>query len=204
MDYAGRFLRRRLSLVNSENDSLPEDVFAGSGAAIFCRRAMLCDVAYRGEVYDETFFAYVEDLDLAWRAQLRGWRCVFAPDVRGVHVGSASMGGRIRVLDKPPCFQRHILKNRYLTVVKNATPGIAATLLPGLLLAEVGIWGGLSPPVPAAVGADSAGHGLGLAASARGDAAPARGAGAAHSRRRPDPIPDERSVTWRTGSVRRS
>jgi len=109
VDYVGRFLRRRLSLVNSANQTEPEEVFAGSGAAVFCRREALDDVAYRGEFYDETFFAYVEDLDLAWRMQLRNWRCVFAPDVVATHLGSATMEGRIRVLDKPAFFQRHIL-----------------------------------------------------------------------------------------------
>jgi GT2 family glycosyltransferase len=29
--------------------------------------------------FDESFFAYLEDADLAWRAQMRGWRCIYAP-----------------------------------------------------------------------------------------------------------------------------
>ena len=56
-----------------------EPVFGASGAAAFLRREMLDDVAIEGEVFDEDFFAYREDVDLAWRAQWRGWRCLYVP-----------------------------------------------------------------------------------------------------------------------------
>ena len=140
VDYAGRFLRRRISLVNTDSEAPGQRVFAGSGAAIFCRRAMLDDVAELGDVYDERYFAYVEDLDLAWRANLRGWHCIYVPNARARHVGSASTGGQIRVLDKTPEFQRHIVKNRYTTVLKNASPGLFVRLFPYLLIAEIGMW----------------------------------------------------------------
>ena len=52
-----------------------EDVFGASGAAALYRRSMLDDVRVDGEWFDEDFFAYREDADLAWRAQWRGWRC---------------------------------------------------------------------------------------------------------------------------------
>ena len=38
---------------------------------------MLDDVAIAGEVFDEDFFAYREDADLAWRAQLLGWDALY-------------------------------------------------------------------------------------------------------------------------------
>lgn len=140
VDYVGRFLRRRIALVNADPAIPGQRVFAGSGAAIFCRRRMLDDIAEDGAFYDERFFAYVEDLDLAWRANLRGWKCIYEPGVTALHVGSASTGGRIRVLDKSLEFQRHIIKNRYITVMKNASPGIFVRLLPYLLVAEIGLW----------------------------------------------------------------
>ncbi len=139
-DFHGRYLLKRLALVNSAHPHDKEDVFAGSGAVIFCRRAMLDDVAFRGQVYDEAFFAYIEDLDLAWRAQLRGWRCIYRSDLSSRHIGSASQGGRMRVIDKSMPFLIHILKNRYLTLVKNATPGILIRFLPAFLLGEVALW----------------------------------------------------------------
>jgi len=42
---------------------------------------------------DEVFFMYLEDVDLAFRAQLRGWSCLYQPAARAYHIGSASGGG---------------------------------------------------------------------------------------------------------------
>jgi GT2 family glycosyltransferase len=44
--------------------------------------------------FDEQFFAYYEDLDLALRLQAAGWRCSLALDAVGRHIGSATLGWR--------------------------------------------------------------------------------------------------------------
>jgi GT2 family glycosyltransferase len=137
---AGMFLKKRLSLVNSPVVDRTEPVFASTGAVALHRRAMLEDVRLLGEYFDESYFAFQEDIDLAWRAQLRGWTCLYAPEATARHVGSASLEGRIRLIDKPPFFQRHVLKNRYMTIAKNATPGILLFLLPSLVLTEALAW----------------------------------------------------------------
>lgn len=147
-DFHGCYLRRRIALATSRSPRDGEEVFAGSGAAIFCRRRMLDDVAHDGEVYDESFFAYIEDLDLAWRAQHRGWRCIYRSDVACRHLGSASQGGRMRVVDKSLPFLTHILKNRYLTLVKNATPGVAVRFLPAFVVGEAILWALLATRSP--------------------------------------------------------
>jgi len=54
------------------------DIFGGSGGSTLYRAAMLRDVG----LFDEDFFAYFEDIDLSWRAQLRGWRAQLAPPGR--------------------------------------------------------------------------------------------------------------------------
>lgn len=64
-------------------------VFGASGGAAAYRREMLADVG----LLDEDFFMYLEDVDLAFRAQLRGWGCVYWPAARVAHVGGASGGG---------------------------------------------------------------------------------------------------------------
>jgi GT2 family glycosyltransferase len=140
IDYVGLYMRRWLTVVNSQNVSEPEFVFSGSGSALFCRRAMLEDIRLFGEYFDDAFFAYWEDVDLAWRAQLRGWRCLFAPTAVAHHIGSASQGGQVRVVNKPAFIQRHAWKNRYLTLTKNAPLGVLLALLPWLLLAEFLYW----------------------------------------------------------------
>lgn len=53
----------------------PQPVFGASGGLALLRRAMLDDVG----LFAESFFAYLEDADLAWRMRLRGWRAYTAP-----------------------------------------------------------------------------------------------------------------------------
>ena len=73
-----------------------EYVFGATAAAALYRREMIEDIAVDGEFFDNDFFAYREDADVAWRAQLMGWRCVYAPYARGYHVRKALPG-------KSPC-----------------------------------------------------------------------------------------------------
>lgn len=51
------------------------EVFGVSGACVLLRRTALEDVAYKGQYFDEDFFMYKEDVDLAWRLRLAGWTC---------------------------------------------------------------------------------------------------------------------------------
>jgi len=61
-------------------------VFGGTGAALLLRRSALADVCYPGdEVLAESFFAYREDAELAWRLQWRGWHCLYVPTAVAVH-----------------------------------------------------------------------------------------------------------------------
>jgi GT2 family glycosyltransferase len=57
----------------------PEDVFGPSGAAALYRRKALDEVAVNGQFFDEDFFAYREDADLAWRCRLAGWTSIYVP-----------------------------------------------------------------------------------------------------------------------------
>jgi GT2 family glycosyltransferase len=60
-------------------------LFSVCGAAPVYRRAMLEDTSIDGEYFDQEFFAYFEDFDLSWRAQLRGWGFVYVPEATGTH-----------------------------------------------------------------------------------------------------------------------
>lgn len=69
--------------------ALPEqayEVFAAPGAAPLFRR----DVFLALSGYDESFFLYYEDIDLAWRARLQGHRALLVPTARVRHLGAAS------------------------------------------------------------------------------------------------------------------
>src|SRR5204863_6429752 len=62
------------------------EVFGGCGASLLLTRELLDDVGG----FDPALFMYYEDLDLAWRARLRGWRFVYAPAAAVRHVCGGS------------------------------------------------------------------------------------------------------------------
>jgi len=98
-----------------------EYVFGATAAAALYRRKMIEDISTNGEFFDEDFFVYREDADVAWRAQLLGWRCLYTPRARGYHVRSVLPGNR-RAL--PPEINMHSVKNRFLMRIKNITPAV--------------------------------------------------------------------------------
>ena len=61
------------------------DVFGLSGACVLFRRSALESVRYKDEYFDDQFFAYKEDIDLAWRLQRRDWRARYEPQLRAFH-----------------------------------------------------------------------------------------------------------------------
>jgi GT2 family glycosyltransferase len=65
-----------------------EKVFSACGAACLLHK----EAFLKAGGFDETYFAYNEDVDLGFRLQLTGHRCVFIPNARVLHTGSASTG----------------------------------------------------------------------------------------------------------------
>src|ERR1700689_2267983 len=82
---------------------------------------MIGDISILGEFFDPDFFVYREDADVAWRAQLMSWRCLYTPLARGYHVRAVLPGNR-RAL--PPEINMHSVKNRFLMRIKNMTPDL--------------------------------------------------------------------------------
>ncbi|HEX9860742.1 MAG TPA: glycosyltransferase, partial [Nitrospirota bacterium] len=95
---------------------VPARVFGACGAAAMYRRAALEDSRVMGEYFDEAFFAYKEDVDLAWRMNLLGWKCVYVPGAKGTHMRGWKAASR---KDVPRFIRRHSFKNHYLTIMKN-------------------------------------------------------------------------------------
>lgn len=117
---------RHLDIGSGEPDVTDPDcreVFGVSGAAAFHRRAMLNDVATNGEVLDEDFFAWREDADLSWRAQLRGWRALYVPRTVAWHVRRVTPEKRSEL---PAFINYHSVKNRFLLRLKNQGLGLFA------------------------------------------------------------------------------
>lgn len=90
-------------------------VFGTCGAVPLYKKTMLDDIAYEGQYYDEAFFIMLEDVDIDWRAQLRGWQCAYAPTAVAYHYRGATGSGKSRLI------QRHYYKNRYLLMWQNDT-----------------------------------------------------------------------------------
>jgi GT2 family glycosyltransferase len=85
------------------------EIFGPCGGAALYNRRMLLDLGG----YDADFFAYLEDVDLAWRARLAGWRCLFQPQARVLHAHSSTLG------DASP-FKRFLLgRNKVWLLAKN-------------------------------------------------------------------------------------
>lgn len=98
-----------------------EYVFGATAAAALYRREMIEDISVEGEFFDSDFFVYREDADVAWRAQLMGWKCLYVPLARGYHVRTVLPGNR-RAL--PPAINMHSVKNRFLMRMKNISAGV--------------------------------------------------------------------------------
>jgi GT2 family glycosyltransferase len=98
----------------------PEYVFGPSGAAAFYRRTMLEDIRDGTDFFDESFFAYREDADLAWRSQWMGWRCRYVPEAIAFHERQVLPENRSTL---PGVINMHSFKNRFLLRVKNMDTG---------------------------------------------------------------------------------
>jgi GT2 family glycosyltransferase len=98
------------------------EVFGASGAAGMYRMSFLRDVAIDGEIFDEDFFAFREDADIAWRGRLLGWRSIHVPSAVGTHVRRVTPERRREL---PPEINMHSVKNRFLLRLKNEGPLLA-------------------------------------------------------------------------------
>lgn len=122
IDSTGHVLYRNRSALNrGENEAdlgqfdEPGEVFGACAAAALYRRAMLEDVRIGDEYFDSAFFAYLEDVDLDWRARLRGWKAYYVPTAVAIH----ERGHRGKRRMKNAWVLRHSLKNRYLMMLRN-------------------------------------------------------------------------------------
>jgi len=99
----------------------PEEIFGPSGAAaMYCRKA-LDDVAINGQYFDEDFFAYREDADLAWRCRLYGWTSIYVPTAVGLHRRRVTPERRSKL---PKEINYHSVKNRFLLRLNNMTTSL--------------------------------------------------------------------------------
>src|SRR5581483_11889520 len=92
------------------------EAFGADGAAAFWRREALEDCAIEGDYFDQNMPGWGCDADLAWRAQLLGWRCRYAPEAIVRHIRRFSPTTRAASSDAD---RRTQFRNRLLMIAKN-------------------------------------------------------------------------------------
>lgn len=92
--YLSRLLRRFYDVGKGKGDSeqfnKAKYIFGGCSAATIYRRKMLEEIREGTGYFDERFFFLLEDVDLAWRAQGRGWKALYYPKAVSYHYGNSS------------------------------------------------------------------------------------------------------------------
>jgi GT2 family glycosyltransferase len=92
------------------------EVFGGDGACVLYRREVLDACAVGDEVFDEDLELWASDVDLAWRARLLGWRCMYEPGAVAWHMRFYSPTTRSGL---PEAHRRLQFRNRLLMIAKN-------------------------------------------------------------------------------------
>jgi GT2 family glycosyltransferase len=134
-----------------------DDVFGACGAAALYRRTMLDQIADgAGQYFDESFFAFYEDLDLAWRAQRAGWRAAYRHRAVGRHArgGAAAVEGPRRftsLLSRSPEVRFLVLRNRWLTILRNDNLGDLMRNLPFVLMRDQLMLGAIAMTSPGVI-----------------------------------------------------
>jgi GT2 family glycosyltransferase len=110
------FLRRYYDIDNGKasfsGPAQSSYIFGACNAAVMYRRSALESVRQGDEYFDEDFFCLVEDVDLSWRMQRKGWRTLYRPDAVCRHARGLSR--------RKDSYARSLnMRNRYLMLIKN-------------------------------------------------------------------------------------
>ena len=133
-----RHLDRGAEVIDRGQYDRMQYVFGASGAAAFFRREFIEDVSVEGEFFDAEFFAFREDGDLAWRAQVMGWKCLYVPTAVAWHVRRVTPERR---KDLPLIINWHSAKNRFLMRGKNASGWLCRQLFFPVLWRDIMTFG---------------------------------------------------------------
>lgn len=86
------------------------EVFGAPGAAALYKGSMVRAISESGCFFDPSLFMYHEDVDVDWRARLKGLRCWFIPGAKVLHNGGSF----------PSYLEAEVLVNRFVSIIKNA------------------------------------------------------------------------------------
>jgi GT2 family glycosyltransferase len=127
VDRRGQAADRLIGHPLADSEHEPIEVFAACGAAALYRRTMLEELGG----FDERFLFGLEDVDVAWRGHMRGWRCLYAPSAVVYHDLGATVphGSELRFVQAG--------RNRLLLIAKNMSTRQLVTNAPGIFLFDL-------------------------------------------------------------------
>lgn len=102
----------------------PRMILGACGGAALYRRSMLKDIG----LFDEDYFAYLEDVDIALRAQSRGYKCLYVPSAVIYHLGCGTTGSGYH-----PLVVRLSAQNNWNTIIKNIPMPLLIKFMPHIL-----------------------------------------------------------------------
>lgn len=121
-------------------------IFGVNGAVAFYRRAMLENIKIDSDYFDREYRMFYEDLDIAWRAQNFGWKAYYMPQAIAYHMRGGTARGSDGI-DKAyarrylsDSLHLDLVKNRYLTLMKNESVFGFILYLPFILIYEIFAW----------------------------------------------------------------
>jgi len=96
-------------------------ILGACGGAALYRRSLFCDIG----LFDDDYFAYLEDVDIALRAQSAGYKCYYIPSARIYHLGCGTTGSGYS-----PLVVKLSAQNNWNTIVKNIPFPLLIKFLP--------------------------------------------------------------------------
>lgn len=123
------------------------EIFGVDGAAPVYRRDALEDTKIINEYFDEDFFCYKEDIDLAWRMRLYGWKAVYEPRAIAYHLrgaGDSAVRKPMAIIRERKKISRlakfYSFKNQRLMQIKNEVSSLFFRDFFSILIKEIGAW----------------------------------------------------------------
>lgn len=121
-----RFTDRGAGELDQGQYDQEQNIFGASGALVLYRASVLSHTKLGDDYFDEDFFSYREDVDLAWRIRTQGCGARYVPQAvayhwRGIY-GKEKVGVLSRMKNRQkqrPLFAAMSTRNQWLTLVKN-------------------------------------------------------------------------------------
>ena len=151
IDSAGLVIYKNRSVANrgqGEKDKSQyekiQEVFGIDGACLLIRKAALEDIKIKDEYFDQEFFCYKEDIDLAWRLRLYGWENWYVPSAVAYHrrnlraINSKNIILFWKNRKKMPSYLRMMsVRNHHWMLVKNEMAKHAIIHFPFIFIREL-------------------------------------------------------------------